>query len=55
MPIEEVLSKLANAKLFSVLDTMDRFHQGRLDEPSLYLTTFGYHSEDTDTLECHLK
>ena len=55
MPIEEVLPKLANAKLFSVLDTKDGFHQGKLDEPSLDFGMFGYHSEDTDSLECHLK
>ena len=38
--LEEVLPKLANAKLFSVLDAKDGFHQVKLDEQSSYLTTF---------------
>lgn len=41
MPIlDEVLPNLANAKVFSVLDAKDGFHQVKLDEPSSYLTTF---------------
>ena len=41
MPIlEEVLPKLANAKIFSVLDAKDEFHQVKLNEQSSYLTTF---------------
>ena len=41
MPIlDEILPKLANAKVFSVLDAKDGFHQVKLDESSSYLTTF---------------
>ena len=40
MPILEVLPKLANVKIFSVLDTKDGFHQVKLNEQSSYLTTF---------------
>ena len=38
--LEEVLPKLANAKVFSVLDAKDGFHQVKLDKQSSYLTTF---------------
>ena len=41
MPIlDEILPNLANAKVFSVLDAKDGFHQVKLDESSSYLTTF---------------
>ena len=41
MPVlDEVLPKLSNAKIFTVLDAKDGFHQVRLDEASSYLTTF---------------
>ena len=41
MPIlDEILPALANARLFSVLDAKDGFHQVKLDEESSYLTTF---------------
>jgi len=41
MPIlDEILPNLANAKIFSVLDAKDGFHQVKLDESSSYLTTF---------------
>ena len=41
MPIlDETLPNLANAKVFSVLDAKDGFHQVKLDESSAYLTTF---------------
>ena len=39
----EVLPKLANAKLFSVLDVKDGFHQVKLDEQSSCITKFGCH------------
>ena len=38
--IEEILPGLAKAKVFSVLDAKDGFHQVELDEESSYLTTF---------------
>ena len=41
MPIlDEILPTLANAKVLSVLDAKDGFHQVKLDESSSYLTTF---------------
>ncbi|XP_019614003.1 PREDICTED: uncharacterized protein K02A2.6-like [Branchiostoma belcheri] len=38
--LEEVLPRLAKAKVFSVLDAKDGFWQVKLDEESSYLTTF---------------
>ncbi|XP_014662711.1 PREDICTED: uncharacterized protein K02A2.6-like [Priapulus caudatus] len=38
--VEEILPKLAKAKVFTVLDAKDGFFQVKLDEPSSYLTTF---------------
>ena len=38
--LEEVLPQLAEAKIFSVLDAKDGFHQVKLEEGSSYLTTF---------------
>ena len=38
--LDEILPNLANAKIFSVLDAKDGFHQVQLDESSSYLTTF---------------
>ena len=38
--IEEILPKLHNAKVFSVLDAADGYNQCRLDKGSSYLTTF---------------
>ena len=38
--LDEILPQLANARVFSVLDAKDGFHQVRLDEASSYLTTF---------------
>ncbi|KAL9970565.1 hypothetical protein ACROYT_G022964 [Oculina patagonica] len=38
--VEEVLPKLANAKVFTVLDAKDGFHQVKLDKESSLLTTF---------------
>ena len=38
--IEEVTTRLTNAKLFTVLDAKSGFWQVELDEPSSYLTTF---------------
>ena len=38
--IEEVLPRLSNAKVFSVLDAKDGFWQVKLQEESSYLTTF---------------
>ena len=38
--IEEVATRLTNAKLFTVLDAKSGFWQVVLDEPSSYLTTF---------------
>ena len=38
--IDEVLPRLANAKVFSVLDAKDGFWQVKLEEESSYLTTF---------------
>ena len=41
MPVlDEVLPRLSKAKVFTVLDAKDGFHQVKLDEPSSYLTTF---------------
>ena len=41
MPIlDEILPGLSNARLFSVLDAKDGFHQVKLDEESSSLTTF---------------
>ena len=41
MPIlDEKLPARSNARLFSVLDAKDEFHQVNLDEESSYLTTF---------------
>ena len=38
--LDEVLPRLANAKVFTVLDVKDGFHQVKLDESSSCLTTF---------------
>ena len=38
--LEEILPKLANAKVFSVLDAKDGFYHVKLDEESSFLTTF---------------
>ena len=38
--IEEILQRLHNAKVFSVLDAADGYNQCRLDKESSYLTTF---------------
>ena len=38
--VDEVLLKLAQAKVFTVLDTKDGFFQVKLDDESSYLTTF---------------
>ena len=38
--IEEVATRLTNAKVFSVLDAKSRFWQVKLEEASSYLTTF---------------
>ena len=38
--LEEILPQLAEAKIFSVLDAKDGFHQVQLDTSSSYLTTF---------------
>ena len=38
--LEEILPQLAEAKIFSVLDAKDGFHQVKLDESSSHLTTF---------------
>ncbi len=38
--LDEVLPNLANAKIFTVLDAKDGFHQVELDEASSKLTTF---------------
>ena len=38
--IDEIAPRLANAKVFSVVDAKDGFLQVELDEPSSYLTTF---------------
>ena len=38
--LEEILPQLADARIFSVLDAKDGFHQVKLDTPSSYLTTF---------------
>ena len=40
MIIEDIMPTLAKAKVFSVLDAKDGFHQVKLDEESSYLTTF---------------
>ena len=53
--LEEVLPKLANVKLFSVLDAKDGFHQVKLTSKAHTSPHFGHHSEDTNTLECHLE
>ena len=38
--LDEILPQLAKARVFTVLDAKDGFHQVQLDEPSSYLTTF---------------
>ena len=38
--LEEILPQLAEAKIFSVLDAKDGFHQVKLNESSSHLTTF---------------
>lgn len=38
--LDDILPKLAKAKVFSVLDAKDGFHQVKLEEDSSYLTTF---------------
>ena len=38
--VEEVLPKLSKAKVFTVLDAKDEFHQVKLDNESSLLTTF---------------
>ena len=38
--LEEILPTLAQAKIFTVLDAKDGFHQVKLDEASSHLTTF---------------
>ena len=38
--LDEILPQLADARVFSVLDAKDGFHQVKLDERSSYLTTF---------------
>uniref|UniRef100_A0ABM0MBB2 Uncharacterized protein K02A2.6-like n=1 Tax=Saccoglossus kowalevskii TaxID=10224 RepID=A0ABM0MBB2_SACKO len=38
--LDEILPKLSDAKVFSILDAKDGFHQVKLDEQSSYLTTF---------------
>ena len=38
--LEEVLLTLSKAKIFTMLDTKDGFHQVKLDDTSSYLTTF---------------
>ena len=39
--IEEILPKLTKARIFTVLDAKDGFHQVKLSEESSFLTTFG--------------
>ena len=38
--LEEILPTLAQAKVFTVLDAKDGFHQVKLDDVSSHLTTF---------------
>ena len=38
--LEELLPTLSKAKIFTVLDAKDGFHQVQLDRESSYLTTF---------------
>ena len=38
--LEEILPTLTKAKVFTVLDAKDGFHQVKLDDASSYLTTF---------------
>ena len=38
--VDEILPKLAKAKIFTVLDAKDGFHQVKLDDSGSYLTTF---------------
>ena len=38
--LDEILPSLANAKVFTVLDAKEGFHQVKLDEESSFLTTF---------------
>ena len=41
MPIlEEILPTVSKARIFSVLDAKDGFHQMKLEDASSYLTTF---------------
>ena len=38
--LEEILPNLANARIFTVLDAKDGFHQVKLDQQNSALTTF---------------
>ena len=38
--LEELLPTLSKARIFTVLDAKDGFHQVKLDDASSYLTTF---------------
>ena len=40
LTVDEVLPKLAKAKVFTVLDTKDGFYQFKLDKGGSLLTTF---------------
>ena len=53
--IENILLSLAKAKVLSVLDAKDGFHQIKLDQQSSFLTTFWTFLDDTDYYECHLE
>ena len=50
LTIAEILPRLANAKIFSVLDAKDGFWQVKLDEQSSYLDAFWSFSMVTDAL-----
>ena len=47
--LDEILPTLARAKVFTVLNAKDGFHQVKLDEASSYLTTFWTLLGDTVT------
>ena len=53
--IQDVATRLKNAKVFTVLEAKNGFWQVVLDDKSSFLTTFNTPLGDTDGNECHLE
>ena len=51
--LEEILLNLAQARIFTVSDAKDGFHQVKLDQQSSGPTTFGPHMADISISGCH--